>query len=322
MFERYTEPARRVIFFARYEASTFGSPWMEPEHILLGLLREDTVFRDRVKQAGTTPESMRSRIKDSTPVREKISTSVDLPMSDACKRLLTRAAEESDSLGHRTIDCGHLVLALLREDDSMAASILLEHGIDYSRYQELVKTTTRVPVSQPANPHTRPADRESLWEDAELPIAAPSLRDSIEALEDLLDHSMRHLETYSEVYGAGRLVRKPWTRKEALGHLVDLATTQHRRLARALTEPNVADSGPPLETWVTAQHYSEFPWPDLVDLWVGLNRLLVHVLCKIPEEKSGASFRIGLEAAVPLTAVVDRYIAECEDIMGQILSRL
>jgi ATP-dependent Clp protease ATP-binding subunit ClpC len=41
MFERYTEKARRVIFFARYEASQFGAQWIETEHILLGLLRED-----------------------------------------------------------------------------------------------------------------------------------------------------------------------------------------------------------------------------------------------------------------------------------------
>ncbi len=41
MFERYTEKARRTIFFARYEASLFGSPYIETEHLLLGLLRED-----------------------------------------------------------------------------------------------------------------------------------------------------------------------------------------------------------------------------------------------------------------------------------------
>ncbi|MFZ0862910.1 MAG: Clp protease N-terminal domain-containing protein [Candidatus Sulfotelmatobacter sp.] len=45
MFERYTEIARRVIFFARYEASQFGSPYIETEHLLLGLLREDSRVR-------------------------------------------------------------------------------------------------------------------------------------------------------------------------------------------------------------------------------------------------------------------------------------
>jgi len=47
MFERYTEKARRVIFFARYEASQFGSPYIETEHLLLGLLREDKQLANR-----------------------------------------------------------------------------------------------------------------------------------------------------------------------------------------------------------------------------------------------------------------------------------
>ncbi|MDQ6708030.1 MAG: hypothetical protein M3Z85_18900, partial [Acidobacteriota bacterium] len=47
MFERYTEKARRVIFFARYEASQFGSPYIETEHLLLGLLREDKTLANR-----------------------------------------------------------------------------------------------------------------------------------------------------------------------------------------------------------------------------------------------------------------------------------
>jgi ATP-dependent Clp protease ATP-binding subunit ClpC len=50
MFERYTEKARRVIFFARYEASQFGSPYIETEHLLLGLLREEKCFAAEILQ--------------------------------------------------------------------------------------------------------------------------------------------------------------------------------------------------------------------------------------------------------------------------------
>ena len=59
MFERYTEKCRRVIFFARYEASQFGSPYIETEHILLGLLREDHGIVHRFK---LSPESIRNQI--------------------------------------------------------------------------------------------------------------------------------------------------------------------------------------------------------------------------------------------------------------------
>ena len=54
MFERYTEKARRVIFFARYEASQFGSPYIETEHLLLGLLREDKQLANLRRQRNLT----------------------------------------------------------------------------------------------------------------------------------------------------------------------------------------------------------------------------------------------------------------------------
>jgi len=64
MFERYTEKARRVIFFARYEASQYGSPYIETEQLLLGLLREDhTLVRRVLTWAGNPPEPRIESIK-------------------------------------------------------------------------------------------------------------------------------------------------------------------------------------------------------------------------------------------------------------------
>ena len=63
MFERYTEKARRVIFFARYEASQFGSPYIETEHLLLGLLDVQTVAAAKELQAlGVDPQAIRSLV--------------------------------------------------------------------------------------------------------------------------------------------------------------------------------------------------------------------------------------------------------------------
>src|ERR1700749_3026185 len=103
MFERYTEKARRVIFFARYEASQFGSPYIETEYLLLGLLREDKALTNRFMRSPSTVESIRREIEKHTTIREKISTSVDLPLSDECKRVLSYAAEEAERLGHKQI---------------------------------------------------------------------------------------------------------------------------------------------------------------------------------------------------------------------------
>jgi len=73
MFERYTEKARRVIFFARYEASQFGAPAIEPEHLLLGLMREDKTLTGRFfPRAQVSIESIRKEIEGRTLLREKI----------------------------------------------------------------------------------------------------------------------------------------------------------------------------------------------------------------------------------------------------------
>src|SRR4026209_1358262 len=130
MFERYTEKARRVIFFARYEASQFGAPAIEPEHLLLGLMREDKTLTGRFfPRAQVSIESIRKEIEGRTLLREKISTSVELPLAPETKHVLAYAHEESDRLQHRHIGTEHLLPGLIREERSMAAEILYERGL-------------------------------------------------------------------------------------------------------------------------------------------------------------------------------------------------
>ena len=139
MFERYTEKARRVIFFARYEASQFGAPAIEPEHLLLGLMREDKTLTARfLARAQTSLEAIRKEIEGRAPLREKISTSVELPLAPETKRVLAFAHEESDRLQHRHIGTEHLLLGLLREERSMAAEILYDRGLRLNAVREEV----------------------------------------------------------------------------------------------------------------------------------------------------------------------------------------
>lgn len=136
MFERYTEGARRVIFFARYEASQYGSPYIETEHLLLGLLRQDRALTNRFLREHSSAESVRRQIEDKTLIREKVSTSVDLPLSNESKRVLGYAAEEAERLGHRHIGIEHLLLGLLREERGFAAELLRERGLRLSTVRE------------------------------------------------------------------------------------------------------------------------------------------------------------------------------------------
>ena len=136
MFERYTEKARRVIFFARYEASQFGSPYIETEHLLLGLLREDNPMVSRHLPSLGYEESILKQIKSQAAVRDKIATSVDLPLSNECKRVLAYAAEEAMRLGHSHIGTEHLLLGLLRETGCFAEGMLSKRGADLNRLRK------------------------------------------------------------------------------------------------------------------------------------------------------------------------------------------
>src|ERR1700753_3457880 len=150
MFERYTEKARRVIFFARYEASQFGSPYIETEHLLLGLLREDKALTNRFLRSHASVESIRKQIEGHTTIREKVSTSVDLPLSNECKRVLAYAAEEAERLSHKHIGTEHLLLGLLREEKCFAAEILHERGLRLLAIREELARATqeKAPPSQ------------------------------------------------------------------------------------------------------------------------------------------------------------------------------
>src|SRR5246500_3544915 len=149
MFERYTEKARRVIFFARYEASQFGSPYIETEHLLLGLLREDKALTNRFLRSHASVESIRKQIEGHTTIREKVSTSVDLPLSNECKRVLAYAAEEAERLSHKHIGTEHLLLGLLREEKCFAAEILHERGLRLSTIREELARSSQ----EKAQPH-------------------------------------------------------------------------------------------------------------------------------------------------------------------------
>jgi ATP-dependent Clp protease ATP-binding subunit ClpC len=134
MFERYTEKARRVIFFARYEASEFGTAYIEPEHLFLGLFREARQILVGLGVPESLDHELRANMK---PAGKKISTSVDLPLSHSAKRALAYGSEEAEKLQHKYIAPEHLLLALLRED-SVPQSILRKAGVSLEPLRESI----------------------------------------------------------------------------------------------------------------------------------------------------------------------------------------
>jgi hypothetical protein len=138
MFERYSEKARRVIFYARYEASNYGSLYIETEHLLLGLLREAPPLAKWFPgQADIEPE-IRSEIEKRTTRGERLSTAVEIPLSVECKKVLNLAAETAERLGHRSVETEHMLIGILRVESSIAAQILIARGLNSGPIQEQI----------------------------------------------------------------------------------------------------------------------------------------------------------------------------------------
>lgn len=147
MFERYTEKARRVIFFARYEASQYGSMTIEPEHLLLGLFREDHALARRFLTAVGGAPSLRAEIESQITLRQRISTSVDVPLSPECKRILNKAVEEAEQAALKYVGTEHILLGILREQDCLAARLLRRRGLEIDHLREEIARAAKDPLS-------------------------------------------------------------------------------------------------------------------------------------------------------------------------------
>jgi hypothetical protein len=314
MFERFSEHARRAVFWGRHEATLLHSQQINAEHLLLGLLRDDKRRVSRISQGAA--DAIRRRVEQSAPQQDPGVPTIDVPLSDESKQVLVLAAKEADALQHMIIDTPHLLLGMLRIEDCTAAKLLRKHGLDYDRYRAALRDE-RLGEPQSIGIALRPIERPSPWDEApSLPPAAPLLEPSIRALEDLLDSTAEFLNGYTDSYSDQRLKRREWTRKEALGHLIDWAMAHQQWFARALTESRLTGAE------VAASRYADFSWTLTVDLWVSLNRLMVYVLLRMPEDKLMLPCRIGITEPMTLAQLAAAYVGHCEDIVGQILSRL
>src|SRR6202158_701755 len=151
VFERYTEKARRVIFFGACAASQYGSPYIETEHLLLGLMREDKALANRFLRSHGSIESIRKDLEQRITIRERISTSVEVPLSQESKRILNFATEEAERLGHKHVGTEHLLLGILREEKCFGAEILDRKGLRLSTLREELARSAgeKAPASRP-----------------------------------------------------------------------------------------------------------------------------------------------------------------------------
>src|ERR671928_25158 len=224
MFERYTERARRVLFFARYEASQLGSISIETEHLLLGLIREGKGLTSRIfARSHLSLENIRKEIEGRTVFREKVSTSVEIPFSAETKRVLQFAAEEADRLLHNYIGTEHTLVGAGSAEGSLDAANILKPALSRGEIRCIGATT--------------PAEyRKYIEKDRSLErrfqaikVDPPSERETIEVLLGVKDRyeSFHHVEYTSEaieaaVYQSNRYITDRFLPDKAID-LVDEA---------------------------------------------------------------------------------------------------
>src|SRR4029077_1043489 len=173
MFERYTERARRTLFFARYEASQFGSTTIETEHLLLGLLRESNgTCRRFLENRQLSPQRISADIVVRMAREKTVPTSIEIPFSEATKRALLFAAAEADRMRTSHIGTEHLLLALLRVEGTAAGLLLAANGLRLDDARKEIESligvqSGDVDASAPAADASRPAAQIAAWNHVE-----------------------------------------------------------------------------------------------------------------------------------------------------------
>jgi ATP-dependent Clp protease ATP-binding subunit ClpA len=161
VFERFTEPARQVVVYAQDEARELGHGTIGTEHLLLGLLRADDGLAGRVLASlGVRLEDVRGQVARTVGVEEKRTTG-QIPFTARAKKVLELALREARALGHDHIGTEHVLLALVRVEDGVAARTLgaFEAPPDRVREQVLAGLGGPLPAGTAGRRAARPFRR-------------------------------------------------------------------------------------------------------------------------------------------------------------------
>ena len=167
MFERFSEPARQVIVLAQDEARSLRRNYIGTEHLLLGLLRREAVAAHALASLGVAHEQVHSRVARIIGSGEEPAAG-QIPFTPRSKKVLELSLREAVELGHNHIGTEHLLLAIMREGDGVAARILVELGADNEKVRRAVGEILgrSVPAGRKLagpRPVPRPPIRRSPW---------------------------------------------------------------------------------------------------------------------------------------------------------------
>jgi ATP-dependent Clp protease ATP-binding subunit ClpC len=150
MWQRFTERARRVIFFAQEEAGRLGENFVTTEHLLLGLVREsDSVAARILERMGVSLNRVRSEVERQV-TRGDGRLGQDMQLTPRAKRVIDLAYDEARQLNNNYIGTEHLLLGLIREGEGLAARVLAKLGVDLERTRREVMSLQDSDTTLPA----------------------------------------------------------------------------------------------------------------------------------------------------------------------------
>jgi ATP-dependent Clp protease ATP-binding subunit ClpC len=133
MWQRFTERARKVVFYAQEEAQKFGEGYVSTEHLLLGLVREqDSVAARVLEKLGVSLNRIRQEVEKQLP-RGDARPSQDMTLTPRAKRVIDLAYDEARNLNNNYIGTEHLLLGLIREGDGLAGRVLAKLGVELEK---------------------------------------------------------------------------------------------------------------------------------------------------------------------------------------------
>src|SRR5512147_1608399 len=139
MFERFTDRARKVMALANQEAQRFNHEYIGTEHILLGLVKEGSgVGANVLKNLDVDLRKVRLEVEKLVKSGPDMVTMGKLPQTPRAKRVIEYAIEESRNLNHNYVGIEHLLLGLLREEEGVAAQVLMNLGLELGKVREEV----------------------------------------------------------------------------------------------------------------------------------------------------------------------------------------
>lgn len=141
MFGRFTERAQKVIIYAQEEAQSLKHGYVGTEHILLGILREEGISKTLLNNMNITADNVKSLIEEYEGRGEIELYNNEIPLTPRTKRLLELSLFEARNLNHNYISPEHILLALIREAEGVAFTILNNLGADFNKLRkELVNS--------------------------------------------------------------------------------------------------------------------------------------------------------------------------------------